>query len=121
MSIFGRRPNPEQIATQLIEGLENGTLTLGELTTADNASREASFAPTAAGAETETPTKAEVEESALILDVVPIAVGPFLQFLPTTVGTTRTRKRRKSGGTVRVSGLLVDSESTGAVPGYAPV
>ena len=28
MSIFGRRPNPEEVATQLIEGLENGSLTL---------------------------------------------------------------------------------------------
>lgn len=30
MSIFGRRPDPEQIASQLIEGLEDGTLTLDE-------------------------------------------------------------------------------------------
>jgi hypothetical protein len=32
MSIFGRRPDAEAIATQLIEGLENGTLTLDDTT-----------------------------------------------------------------------------------------
>lgn len=30
MSIFGRRPNPEAVATQLIDGLESGDLTLDE-------------------------------------------------------------------------------------------
>ena len=30
MSIFGRRPDPEAVATQLIEGLESGDLTLDE-------------------------------------------------------------------------------------------
>ena len=30
MSIFGRRPDPEAVATQLIDGLENGDLTLDE-------------------------------------------------------------------------------------------
>lgn len=32
MSIFGRRPNPEEIGTQLINGLESGALTLDEPT-----------------------------------------------------------------------------------------
>ena len=30
MSIFGRRPDPDRIAAQLIEGLESGALTLDE-------------------------------------------------------------------------------------------
>jgi len=53
MSIFGRRPDHEAVATQLIEGLENGTLTLDDppVSSPDN--------PTATVAQGTMPTSAE--------------------------------------------------------------
>lgn len=39
MSIFGRRPDPEAVATQLIEGLESGDLTLDDPTEQPAAAR----------------------------------------------------------------------------------
>jgi hypothetical protein len=108
MSIFGRRPNPEEVATQLIEGLENGSLTLDDPTVVVDSEEKA------------TP-KVEAEVNTLILGIAPVADGPFLQYSPSAFGITRPSKRRNTGGAVRVSGLLVDTGSPGQVCGYAPV
>jgi hypothetical protein len=63
----------------------------------------------------------EGEEQSLTFDIAPVADGPFLQSSPNTFGITRPSKRRKTGETVRVPGLLVDTESVGEVPGFAPM
>ena len=97
--LFGPKRTPLSVIEELVEGFDRGTVVFP-------------------WSEVE---MAEVEEPALILDIAPVADGPFLHYPSTTFGTARTRKRRTSGGVVRDPGVLVDSESAGEVSGYASV
>lgn len=97
--LFGPKRTPLSVIKELVEGFDNGTVVFPWPEEKPTVTEEASFT----------------------LDVAPIADGPFLYYPSTTFGSMRAHKRRNPGGAIRVSRPLVDSESAGAVPRYAPV